>query len=150
MTWNLRKATLEDKEKIEDLFIKMLQSIYHTDDVCGYEDGYLDAFFGNQDNWICVAEDDGVVIAYLSIEVHHEEEKYIYLDDLSVLESYQNLGIGTSLIKKAEQYAKDINFSTIVFHVEKTNESAFRLYRRLGYEIECEDGSRYKMQKRIC
>jgi len=147
MSWKLRKATLDDKEKIEELFVKMLQSIYNTDNVSGYEVGDLDKFFRNQGDWICVAEDNGVVIAFLSIEFHYEEEKFIYLDDLSVLDSYRNLGIGTQLIRTAEQYARDVNFSTIVFHVEKSNESAFRLYRRLGYEIESEEGSRYRMIK---
>ena len=41
-SWIIRKAVKEDKEKIEDLFIQMLRSIYHKEDVTGYEEGYLD------------------------------------------------------------------------------------------------------------
>ena len=147
MTWVLRKATIEDKAKIEELFIKMLQSIYQTEDVCGYGEGDLDGYFANQDNWICVAEDDGIVIAYLSIEVHYEEENFIYLDDISVLDSYQNRGIGTALLKTAEQYADKLAITKLMLHVEKSNEAARRLYQRLGYEITSEEGSRYRMVK---
>ena len=147
--WELRKATLEDKKSIEELFIKMLQSIYHTEDVQGYEEGYLDKFFDQRDEWICVAEKNDIVIGYVSIEVHHEEEEFIYLDDISVLGEYQNLGIGTALLNMAEQYARKINIPAIYLHVEKSNEAAFRLYERLGYEIKSEEGSRYRMVKEM-
>jgi ribosomal protein S18 acetylase RimI-like enzyme len=85
-------------------------------------------------------------VAYLSIEVHHEQEAdYIYLDDLSVTESYRNLGIGSALIHEAENYAKEIGIQHILFHVEKTNTKAFQLYERLGYKVYRDDGNRYMM-----
>ena len=108
-----------------------------------------DAFFDGRDEWVCVAIDNDNIIAFLSIEVHHEEEEYIYLDDLSVTSSYRNNGIGTSLIKRAEEYAEKIRVSKIYFHVEKTNASAFRLYQRLGYSIKEEQGTRYLMSKEL-
>ena len=57
--------------------------------------------------------------------------------------------IGTKLIKTAEIYAKEINISTICFHVEKTNTNAFRLYQRLGYEIYKDQETRYLMIKHL-
>ncbi len=149
MVWKLRKATVEDKEKIEQLFIEMLMSIYHTEDVKGYQEGDLDDYLGESEDWICVAEDKGVVVAYLAIEVHRKEDEFIYLDDISVQADHQNQGIGTHLIKTAEQFAKDINMTTVFLHVEKSNEGAFRLYDRLGYKICKEEGSRYEMVKEI-
>ena len=85
----------------------------------------------------------------LSIEVHHEEEEYIYLDDLSVTKQYRNYGIGTQLIRSAESYARDMSIPAISLHVEKSNTAAFRLYERLGYEIYEDQGSRYLMIKNI-
>ena len=38
----------------------MLQTIYHKDDVKGYEAGYLDSFWNDGENRIYVAEDDAV------------------------------------------------------------------------------------------
>ena len=40
-----RKAVENDRASIEALFIEMLQTIYHTDDVEGYEEGYLNRYF---------------------------------------------------------------------------------------------------------
>ena len=90
-----------------------------------------------------MAEDDDV-IAYLAVEVHREDVDYIYLDDLSVTEKKRGNGIGTSLTHKAEDYAMELGLSEdILFHVDKNNDSAFRLYERLGYKVFRDDGNRY-------
>lgn len=150
MNWTFEKAEKRDFDRINELFIEMLQTIYNTNQVNGYEEGELDRFFDDGDEWINIAVADGVIIAFLSIEVHHKkEEEYIYLDDLSVTKQYRNNGIGTKLISNAEAYANEINIHNIYFHVEKTNTSAFRLYERLGYEIYEDQGSRYLMFKSI-
>lgn len=149
MSWTLGKAEKKDSNRINELFIEMLQTIYHTDQVNGYAEGDLDRFFDGRDEWISIAIDEGKIVAFLSIEVHHEEEEYVYLDDLSVTKQYRNQGIGTTLIRNAEKYAKDINIHEICFHVEKSNSEAFRLYQRLGYEIYEDQGSRYLMLKKI-
>ena len=82
MEYRIRKAIPEDEQRIRELFIEMLQTIYHTEDVEGYESGCLDRYWTNGEERILVAE-DGYVVAYLSIEVHHEPDAdFIYLDDL--------------------------------------------------------------------
>ncbi|MBQ7980246.1 MAG: hypothetical protein IJ305_01415 [Oscillospiraceae bacterium] len=58
MEYKFRKAVPEDKNSIEKLFIEMLKSIYHTESVAGYDERYLNKFFGNSDNLIYVAEFD--------------------------------------------------------------------------------------------
>ena len=45
-------------------------------------------------------------------------------------------------------FAKEIDISTIIFHVEKSNKSAFKLYKRLGYSIMGDEETRLKMIKR--
>ena len=147
MGYTIRIAIPEDEQRIRELFIEMLQTIYHTKDVEGYEPGCLDRYWTNGEERILVAEDKSVV-AYLSIEVHHEPEAdYIYLDDLSVTESYRSHGIGSALIHEAEAYAYEIGIQHILFHVEKSNTDAFRLYERLGYKVFRDDGNRYMMKK---
>ena len=148
MNYVLRKATSADAIRIEKLFVEMLKAIYHTDDIGGYEDGYLDKFFSDKEDWICVAEYDNDVVAFLSIEVHSDED-FIYLDDLSVAEGYRNKGIGTTLIHAAEKYAEEIGITKIVFHVEKANKDAYRLYSRLGYSEDADEGSRIRMIKPV-
>ena len=147
MKYSIRVAIPEDEQKIRELYIEMLQTIYHTEDVQGYETGCLDRYWIKGEERIFVAEDEDIV-AYLSVEVHHDPEvDYIYLDDLSVAENCRNHGIGSALIHKAEAYAKEIGIQSILFHVEKSNTAAFRLYERLGFRIYRDDGSRYLMIK---
>ena len=145
MDWIYKKAERKDAGRINELFIEMLKTIYGTDKV----EGYLDKFLDGRDEWINIAVHNDVIIAFLSIEVHHEDKEYIYLDDLSVTEQFRNNGIGSKLISNAEEYAKDININTIYFHVDKTNTSAFQLYERLGYKIHEDQGNRYLMIKSI-
>ena len=40
MDFVYRKARLSDSGRIAELFEEMLKTIYHTEDVEGYEDGY--------------------------------------------------------------------------------------------------------------
>lgn len=73
-----------------------------------------------------ISNDHGEIIAFLSIDVHHETEEYIYLDDFSVAKQYRGMGIGRSMIRNAESYAKQIHIPAICFHVEKSNIAALR------------------------
>ena len=147
MGYRIRKAISDDGQRIRELFIEMLQTIYHTEEVEGYESGYLDRYWTNGEDELFVAEDNEVV-AYLAVEVHREDEMdYVYLDDLSVTEKYRSQGIGSSLIHEAEAYSQEIGIQHILFHVEKSNTEAFRLYERLGYKIFRDDGNRYMMKK---
>ena len=148
MKFVYRKAELSDSKRIEELFIEMLRTIYNTNDVDGYENGYLDKFFSESEDLIYVAELDKEVVAFLSIEVY-KDDGYVYLDDLSVTEKYRDKGIGTKLISLAEDYSKDIGVSAIVFHVEKTNENAHKLYRKLGYMDNEDQGNRMRMVKEL-
>ena len=143
-----RKAESSDSPRIAELFEEMLRTIYHTNDVKGYEDGYLDRFFSEGSDLIYVAERGKVVVAFLSVEVY-SEDGYIYLDDFSVTAECRNKGIGTKLISLAEAYSESIGISAIVLHVEKTNEKAYQLYKKLGYRDHEDQGKRILMVKEL-
>ena len=145
----LRRANTSDKSRIEQLFNEMLRSIYHTDTDEGYEDGYLDGFFDSPDRLIYVTCVNSVAEGYISIEIHGEDNGFLYLDDFSVSEKYRGKGMGTALIKKAEEYAVKNGIGAIVLHVEKANSGAFKLYKKLGYSISEEQDDRLKMIKHL-
>jgi len=44
MEYKIRRAMPADEQRIRELFIEMLQTIYHTEDVEGYETGSLDRY----------------------------------------------------------------------------------------------------------
>lgn len=79
----------------------------------------------------------------------HRDEDYIYLDDLSVAGKYRNKGIGTKLIHAAEKYAEEIGIVKIVLHIDKSNKDAYRLYSRLDYIEDVDEGSRIRMRKSV-
>ena len=148
MRYTIRTAVKADEDIIRELFQEMLRTIYDTEDVEGYGDGDLDRFFTGKEDRIYVAE-DGKVTAFLSVEVHHEEHDYIYLDDFCVTKACRNKGIGTMLVNTAVSYAKEKKLSAVLLHVEKTNTGALRLYERMCFAVFRDDGHIYLMKKDI-
>ena len=145
---HVRKAFSKDVPRVKTLFTEMMRTIYKTDEVeDGYEDGYLDKFFSGTGDFIYVAEAEGEVIAFLSVEEHNENERFIYLDDLSVTEKFRNRGIGRCLIGMAEMYSVQKEIPAIILHVDKENDLAYKLYKRLGYSVITDDGDRMRMKK---
>ena len=145
----LRKALPADRARIGELFREMMESIFPDREAGGYAEGYLDKFFAGGEDWICLAMEGERVIAYLSIEVYRAPQAYIYLDDLSVTGPYRNRGVGSALIRRAEEYGKEIGIPRIIFHVEKSNRNARRLYERLGYRQLRDDGHRWLMGREL-
>ena len=149
MEVRFRKAIKEDFARINELFQEMLRAIYGNEDVKGYGDGDLDYYFAGKEDWICVAEVGGRIEGFLSIEVHRENENYIYYDDLSVSKAHRGKGIGTALLDKGEAYCKTLGLSTLVLHVETDNERARELYEKRGFTLLRTDGTRLCLVKRL-
>lgn len=62
---------------------------------------------------------------------------------LRVLQPLQNLGIGTRLIRAAEQTIRDHGLPAAEIGVSVQNQSAKRLYERLGYIIQRDNIERW-------
>lgn len=144
----IRTAAAADEQRIRALFLDMLRTIFRTNDVKGYEDGYLDKYWRGGEDRIFVAE-AGEVVGFLSAEVYHEPEAYLYVDDFAVDPAWRNRGLGSGLMEAAEAYAKELGIPAVLLHVEKTNLDAVRLYKRRGYSVFREDGSRYLMVREL-
>lgn len=147
--FKIREAVSSDEERIQELFLEMLRAVYQTEDTEEYGNIDLDRFCNGNEDRIYVAEEDGRVVAFLSVEVHHEQKDYLYLNDFAVAKAYRNKGIGTKLIDAAESYARQKGIPAVLLHVEKTNRSALRLYERSGYSIFRDDGNRYLLKKEV-
>ena len=144
----IRQAAAADEASIRALFEEMLRTINHTDAAQGYEPGYLDRYWTGGADRIFVA-DSGGVVGFLSVEVHREREDYAYLDDFSVTEAYRGRGIGTALIRAAEEYARELALGAVLLHAEKTNEAARRFYAREGFTVFRDDGTRLLLCKEL-
>ena len=101
-----RVATAGDEAAIRRLFVEMLRTIFHTQEVEGYPAGYVGRFFTGGEDKILVAEQAGMVVGFLSLESHREgEPPFLYLDDFSVAAACRGQGIGSRLLDMAEEYA---------------------------------------------
>lgn len=147
MEIRFRKAVKEDFDAVNALFREMLCTIYHKESAEGYKPGDLDDYFSGGESWICLAEADGKIAGFLSIEVHREEKEYLYYDDFSVSAAYRGQGIGQQLMDRAEDYARSLGISAIVLHVEKSNASAKRFYEKRGFAFLRDDGDRLCLLK---
>lgn len=149
MNYCLRKAAKTDFDRINELFMEMIRSVSGKTVVAGYGEGDLDYYFTGGEDWICVAEIGGTIAGFLSIEVHREQENYLYYDDFCVSAPYRGGGIGSALMKRAEDYCRRIGFAAIVLHVEKSNLSARSFYENRGFSVLRDDGTRLCMVKRL-
>lgn len=148
MPVNIRTAVPADRERIYRLFLEMLRSIY-GEKAWEPGGGFLDQYFSGGNNVIFLAEADGRTVGFLSVEEHHEEENYLYLDDFCVEEAFRGQGIGHALLQKAEDLAAGRQIRYIVLHVEKSNVRAAKLYTSLGYKDFGAKGSRIRMLKML-
>ena len=147
MEYTIRTAVAADEKKIRELFLEMLRTILHTESPDGYEEGYLDKFWGQGEDRIYIADAGGEAVGFLSAEVYHEPVDHLYLDDFSVTAAYRNKGIGSALLRAAEAYAGETGSRAVLLHVEKTNTSAMRFYERSGYSVFRDDGDRFLLKK---
>lgn len=144
-----RKAEKTDADRVLELFLEMQQNIHGCAFASGHTTADFDYYFAGGEDWICVAEINGEVIAFLSMEVHREKPAHLYLDDLSVTKAHRNKGVGSALLAQAETYARQVGMDTIALHVEKSNHSAQRLYERRGFVLFRDDGTRLCMIRNL-
>jgi GNAT superfamily N-acetyltransferase len=95
-----------------------------------------------QDTWYSyVAYDDNKPIGYILFYVKEYKEnpfrysyKGIHIDQLSVIKEYQNKGIGSLLMKKAEDKGKENNVSQIELTYWDKNTEAKEFYDKKSFE----------------
>ena len=146
----LRVATAGDEAAIRRLFVEMLRTIFHTQEVEGYPVGYVGRFFTGGEDEILVAEQAGMVVGFLSLESHREgKPPFLYLDDFSVTAACRGQGIGSRLLDMAEEYAAALGLGEIHLHVERDNHGARLLYRRRGFGVLAEQGARLLLGKKL-
>lgn len=90
-----------------------------------------------------VAVEDGVVAGFVIAELEKMEDgsslwivptKPGKITELFVNERYRGQGIGTKLIKKAEEFLKNSGCDVVKLEVFVPNVNAQKLYEKLGYE----------------
>lgn len=123
------------RREIEGLQIRQ----FGTDDVntwarTALERRYLAEAVQNSGDYLAAVLPDGRIAGKVGIR-YDERPGAGNLFQFDVAEDLHSQGIGTELVRSAEQRIREYGRNLATLAVEETNEGAIRLYRRLGYEV---------------
>lgn len=137
---------LEDCKRINELAVKLHEYhvewrpdiFVHTDTVITEEE--LQDMIENKK--MLVAKEDGVILGYIILGPIREDHKNGYnyrkqleLEALIVDDTVRNKGVGSALMKKALDYAKENNCTDVRLTVNEENTKAIKLYEKLGMKV---------------
>lgn len=104
-------------------------------------DDFIDAGFGDNPVWAAfVAEKDNAIVGMALFYIRYSTWKgqRLYLEDLIVTDSERGAGIGKLLLDQTIAYAKEMNYSGMMWQVLDWNEPAINFYKK--YEASFDNG----------
>jgi len=98
---------------------------------------YLRALRRHPDGAVFVADDDGAIVGRLSVSRDpHPASSHVADLGLMVARGERRRGVGSALMRAAEQWARGSGIEKLELHVFPHNAPAIALYEKLGYERE--------------
>ncbi len=104
-----------------------------------YSQEDLESIFNDPCRKTFVMIDNAEVLGYIFCIIKKSKENNIlvsnqtlYIDDLGVDARFRNQGIGSALLKYAEEYAKKIGCYNLTLNVWSLNASALKFYEKNG------------------
>ncbi|HUO64029.1 MAG TPA: arsinothricin resistance N-acetyltransferase ArsN1 family A [Terriglobales bacterium] len=84
---------------------------------------------------VIVAESDGVVVGWGSLNVFNPRPAYQHVADFSVYveRAWRGRGVGRRLLERLVELARGIGYHKMVLSTFPTNTAGVRLYERLGF-----------------
>src|SRR5699024_5533252 len=73
----------------------------------------------------------GLPIAFIGISLRHES---LHVTNIATIPTYQKHGLATFLIQMAAEIGKQLDRTAMTLEVRMSNESAKRLYRKIGFQ----------------
>ena len=89
----------------------------------------------NPDSQCFVAEDSGVLVGYIVLSerfIDYRKSRCVEINDVGVTPAYQSKGIGSLLIQKAVEWAKEKGYQKMYVSCYFKNTRALSFYRRNG------------------
>jgi len=91
-----------------------------------------------------VARENGKLAGFALAMIMEEPDDlinvpYVSINELAVGKEFQSLGIGTTLMKRVEEWALENNINIVQLNVWEFNQKAKTLYEKLGFKtIQCQ------------
>jgi RimJ/RimL family protein N-acetyltransferase len=143
MTIKIRPARPEDAPALVELGVAIGSEpggwLLNTDGwrTVSDERRYLRALRKHPDAAVFVADDEGTVVARLSIARDpHGASRHVADLGLMVAATHRRLGIGRALLEQAVAWAEASGVLKLELHVFPWNEAAIALYERYGFVKE--------------
>lgn len=137
----LSPATIADQDALFQLHAKLFR--HHIEQIWGWDDGWqLDNF---KKKWTEVQTEiltqDGERLGYIQT---HQESDHFYVLNLGLYPHRQSVGLGSIAMNTLKQRAilKGLAIKLSVF---RTNQRVLEFYKRLGFEIEAETETGFRM-----
>lgn len=85
------------------------------------------------------------------IIVRKDWNKYVFIEDISVVKDYRGKGVGTALIQKTIEWAKKEGMDGLALETQDNNLLACRFYSKCGFKLGAVNTMLYKnLEKPYC
>ncbi len=147
MKINLRPADKSDYPQLKKLMVQLQQhhvnlrpDVYNMSEDFFTQDIYDKLL--SECNVLLAVEENGEIAGVVSYSIMDMKAsiihpfKSLWISDLVIEESHRGKGIGTVLMEKVKETAKENNVDRIQLNVSSYNTDAVRLYKKLGFTPE--------------
>ncbi len=147
MKFHIREATQNDYdgisevfEEVDSLHRKALPHIFREPDGWARTEEFVFSIISDENAALFVAETNDQIIGLVHVLIRKTPpipimvpRRYAVLENLAVRNGYRHLGVGTSLLERAHQWALGNELNQIESNVWEFNEEAIAFYRKQGY-----------------
>lgn len=128
---NVRNARVEDYPYLAELATQLGYP-------CKAEEvkARIESYIGKADKAIIVAETDGKVVGWASVEVvdHFYLAPFVEISGFVVDEAYRSTGIGAKIMGAAERWVGERGLAVLRLKTNVLRKDAHRFYEKLGFE----------------
>lgn len=133
----IREAIEADLDSIKDIYNQGIEDRIATLETETKDQAYMEEWFAKHNGRykLIVAEQDGEIVGWSSLNQYNSRKAYKGVADLSVYISrdHRGKGIGSLLLQSIEEHAKDNDFNKIVLFTFPFNQIGQGLYRKQGF-----------------
>ncbi|PAK42072.1 MULTISPECIES: arsinothricin resistance N-acetyltransferase ArsN1 family A [Peribacillus] len=133
----IREAIEADLDSIKDIYNQGIEDRIATLETETKDQAYMEEWFAEHNGRykLIVAEQDGEIVGWSSLNQYNSRKAYKGVADLSVYISrnHRGKGIGGLLLQSIEEHAKENDFNKIVLFTFPFNQIGQGLYRKQGF-----------------